>query len=90
MSLVRLRERLPLIVLLLLALLFFAIGCLCLSDHPAQALTRVIDAISSMPAVVEMGRPLAAALSLVPAVFLTRRLPALSLSSPAALQRFLF
>jgi hypothetical protein len=86
-----LRGRLPLVVLILLALLCFALlgfACACLSDQPLQVLAQTLAAISLAPALVELWPVLALAV-LGAAAFLATRTLAPSARSPAALQRFL-
>jgi hypothetical protein len=90
MQLERLRERLPLLAFLLLAVLCLAIlgfVCACLADQPMQALERATAASALLPALIEVWAPAAAALLLAWAVFGS----GLTLApSPARLQRFLF
>lgn len=83
----------PLLVFLLLAVACLALlgfACACLTDHPAQALERVVAAIAQMPAVIEVWSLLtfAAGLALITAAT-RRRGYGPSRASPALLQRFL-
>jgi hypothetical protein len=91
-SLDRIRNRLPLIVfVLLLILLVVALGviCVCATDHPGQVLERALSVIPAAP-------PLASMWSVVATVLLAagivRARPRFEpeRASPAALQRFLF
>jgi hypothetical protein len=88
----RIRERLPLIVfLLLLILLVMLVGfaCACLTDHPMQAIERALSGVASMPALVVLWAWLAATL-LLGALIVQRQRPVFGRASPAQLQRFLF
>jgi hypothetical protein len=91
MSLERLRSRVPLIALLLLApLCLLVLGFACLSDHPMQALQQTLGSVQAAPALIEVW-PLLLALVTLRAGFLlgsavTTRARA---PSPAGLQRFL-
>jgi hypothetical protein len=88
----RLRGPMPLVVSVLLALVCFGLlgfACACLSDQPAAALERAVQALALAPPVIELWPALlfggfAAALLVYSAV------PARSRASPALLQRFLF
>ena len=88
MSVLALRARLLLAVVLLLGLLFFSVACLCLSDHSAQAANRAVDTIAALPAFLVEWPDLAVAvvgISLVLTVAEPR-----GRASPVFLQRFLF
>ncbi len=89
MALDRLRERMPLLAFILLALVCLALigfACACLVDQAAHAVDRALQA---QPAVMELWRPLAlVALALMSGIALSVR--ASSRASPASLQRFLF
>lgn len=88
----RLRERLPLIVFILLFVLLLmvvGIACACATDHPMQSVERALAAIPAAPAVIELWAYTFAAILLVPFAF-PRRQRALGRASPQALQRFLF
>jgi hypothetical protein len=82
----------PLVALILLAIVclaLFGFACACLSDHPMQALERVLGAIPALPALIEVWSlvtlaALASAALLVSLTTARARAP-----SPAALQRFL-
>jgi len=92
LSIQRLRERLPLIVFILLFVLLLmvvGIACACASDHPMQAVERVASAINAAPAVVILWTYVFAAVALGALVF-PRRHRALGRASPQVLQRFLF
>ena len=90
MSIQAYRGRLPLVVLLLLAVICLALlgfACACLTDHPMQALERAIAAIPLVPAVIEIWSAVVALLAA--ATWVSIRRPLESAPSPAALQRFL-
>lgn len=92
LSIQRLRERMPLIVFILLAILLLMLlgfACACLTDHPMQVAERTISAISAMPAIVELWAYGFAALLAVVSVVPERR-RVIGRASPADLQRFLF
>lgn len=92
LSIQRLRERMPLVVFILLVVLLLmlvGVGCACLTDHPMQAAERAIASISAMPAIVELWTYAFAALLAVVFVVPERR-RAVGRASPADLQRFLF
>jgi hypothetical protein len=83
------RLRLPLLVfilLLIVALLLLGFACACLSDHPMQAIDRVLAAFGSAPPVFEVWSVQALAVGLL--MLLARYVP-VARPSPAALQRFL-
>jgi hypothetical protein len=85
------RRRLPplaFILLLVLLLLMLGIACACISDHPAQTVDRALGAIPAAPAVLEVWS-FAITLMFVSFVIVRPR-RAISRSSPATLQRFLF
>jgi len=87
----RLRERLPLVVfvlLLILGLLLLGFACACITDHPAQAIERVLAAVATAPPVIEVWSTNAFALMLL-TLALARQARARSRRSPALLQRFL-
>ena len=91
-SLNRIRNRVPLVVfILLLILLVVVLGviCVCATDHPAQALERALSVIPAAPPLAEMWSAVA---TLVLAAGVVRVRPRLEpeRASPAALQRFLF
>ena len=93
LSLSRLRRRLPLIASILLVLVcLLAVGaaCACTSDHPGQAIERVLASVpAALPAPVELWSLLIVALA-APSVLLRRRTLAFGRASPSVLQRFLF
>jgi hypothetical protein len=92
LSIQRLRERLPLIVFILLFVLLLmvaGIACACATDHPMQAVERALATIAAAPAVVVLWTYVVAALALV-AVAYPRRDRAMGRASPQLLQRFLF
>lgn len=87
----RLRERLPLVVFVLLlvfGLLLLGFACACITDHPAQAIERALAAVATAPPIIEVWSVNAFAL-----VFLTlalaRQARLRPRPSPADLQRFL-
>jgi hypothetical protein len=92
MSLERLRGRMPLIALILLAplcLLVLGFACACVSDHPVQALQQALGSVQAAPALVEVWSLLALTVfgtGLVLSSTVTARARA---PSPASLQRFL-
>ena len=91
LSVQRLRERLPLIVfLLLLILLVMLVGfaCACLGDHPMQAIERALAAIPSLPPMAVMWTFVASLLAT--GVVIGRRRMPVGRASPALLQCFLF
>jgi len=92
LSIQRLRERLPVIVFILLFVLLLmvvGIACACATDHPAQALERVLSAIDAAPAVVILWPYVFAAVAFGALIF-PRRYRAMGRASPQVLQRFLF
>jgi hypothetical protein len=90
-SLARLRARMPLVVFLLLALLCLALigfACACLSDQPALAIERALQAPALAPAVIAAWTAMLVVLAgagLAGVVPVPRER-----ASPALLQRFLF
>jgi hypothetical protein len=87
----RLRERLPLLVFVLLVvvcLLLLGFACACITDHPSKAIERALMAIPALPPLIEVWSANAFALVLL-ALVVGRRLQADVRSSPAVLQRFL-
>jgi hypothetical protein len=91
MSLLGLRARLPLVVFILVAVLCLALlgfACACLTDHPMQAVERVLTAIAAVPAVVDVWAAAVVAFLAAAAAVATRRVVA-EAPSHAALQRFL-
>ena len=92
MKLERLRGRVPLIAVILLALLCLLIlgfACACLSDHPMQALQQALSSVQVAPALIEVWSLLAlvalgASRIVASAVAARARAP-----SAANLQRFL-
>ncbi len=86
------RERLPLIVfvlLVLIAVMLLGIACACLTDHPMQAIEKALSAIPLAASLMAAWPMLAVALF---GIALTPRLTqaAGDRASPAMLQRFLF
>ena len=87
-----LRNRMPLIVFLLLALLVLmlvGLACACLTDNPMQAIERVLAALAQLPTVAVVWTFAFASLVLA----MPRLQPQAAghgRASPAALQRFLF
>ncbi len=87
-----LRQRLPLMVfILILVLSLVVLGFICagMSDHSAQAIERALFAIISLPALVEVWALSAASFFIVPLLYVRPR-PAHGRASPAVLQRFSF
>ncbi len=101
MSISGIRARLPLVVfilLLIVALLLLGFACACLSDHPMQAIERVLASIPAAPPVSDVWSVQAIALDVwsVQAIalamlmlFAGRYVRAVARPSPATLQRFL-
>jgi hypothetical protein len=92
MSLERLRRRMPLIALLLLAplcLLVLGFACACLSDHPMQALQQTLGSAQGAPALVEVWPLLVLALVGVGLLLMSTVTARARARSPAGLQRFL-
>jgi hypothetical protein len=91
MSISGMRARLPLVVfilLLIVALLLLGFACACLSDHPMQAIERVLASIPAVPPVGEVWSVQAIALAML-MLFAGRYVRAVARPSPATLQRFL-
>ncbi len=91
MSLARLRERLPLVVfvlLLILGLMALGFACACASDHHAQAVDRATSVIATAPPIVELWSLTALGLILLVPLAFARHV--LRPPSPGSLQRFLF
>ena len=93
LSIERLRKRLPLAVfalLLILLVVMLGIVCVCVSDHPTQAVERALSLVAHSSAVVEVW----AITGLLIAAFVARPplepVSARGRASPARLQRFLF
>jgi len=92
LSIQRLRERLPLVVyilLFILLLMLVGLACACATDHPMQSAERAVSSISAVPALIEVWAYTFAALLVVAFVVTQQRRP-LGRASPADLQRFLF
>jgi len=91
-GLLALRERIPLIIFLLLALLLLmlvGLACACLTDDPMQAIERLVTALAQLPTVaVAWTFIFATVLLAMPR--LQPRNAGRGRASPAALQRFLF
>ncbi len=88
LSIQGLRERLPLIVFILLVMVV-GIACACATDHPMQTVERALSAIPAAPAVVVVWSYTFVAM-LVVAFVVPQRRRALGRASPQELQRFLF
>ena len=91
----RLRERLSLVVVILLFVLApmtIGVACACATDHPMQSVERVIASASPAPAVVAIWTYTFAAFATLLIVRLVgpQRHRPLERASPADLQRFLF
>lgn len=89
----RLRRRLPPVVfvlLVVLALLLLGFACAFVTDHPLQAIERMLAAIPALPPVLEVWSVhVLAVLALIGlALAVVRPIPN-ARPSPAALQRFL-
>jgi hypothetical protein len=85
------RARLPLIVfilLLIVALLLLGFACACLSDHPMQAIERVLSSIPAALPLVEVWSLNAVASSML-MLLAAGYVRAVARPSPATLQRFL-
>ena len=92
LSIQGLRERLPLIVFILLPILLVmvvGIACACATDHPMQTVERALSAIPAAPAVLIVWTYTFVAM-LVVAFVVPQRRRALGRASPQELQRFLF
>lgn len=82
----------PLVAFILLAIIclaLFGFACVCLSNHPMQALDRTLSAIPALPALVEVWSVAVLALASAAAVVASGGTRTRA-RSPAALQRFLF
>lgn len=91
-NLERLRDRLPLIVFVLLAivvLMLLGFACACLTDDPMQAIERVLSFVPELPGPAAVWSTLLAALS-TSLLLASRASPANGRASPALLQRFRF
>ncbi len=85
------RARLPLVVfilMLIVALLVLGFACACLSDHPMQAIERVLSSISAALPLVAVGSLNAVALAML-TLLAAGYVRAVARPSPATLQRFL-
>jgi hypothetical protein len=92
LSIRRLRERMPLVVFILLfvlLLMLIGIACACATEHPMKAVDRTVSATSAMPALIEVWTYTFAAILLI-VFFVPQRRRALGRASPQELQRFLF
>jgi len=90
MSLIRLRERLPSVVfvlLLILGLVFLGFACACSGGHHGQAADSVTSVIASAPPLIELWSLTAFGLIVISALALGRR--AVRGPSLASLQRLL-
>ncbi len=91
MDLARLRGRLPLIAFILLAVVCLALigfACACLTEHPMQAVDRVLSAMAELPPLTEVWSLFAVVLAGAGAAFIVGQ-QANGRASPAVLQRFL-
>lgn len=91
-GLARLRGRMPLVVFVLLAIVclgMLGFACACLSDQPAAAVERAVQAPAVAPALIELWPALLFGGFAAGLLVLTPR-PARGRASPAVLQRFLF
>jgi hypothetical protein len=85
------RARLPLVVfilLLIIGLLLLGFACACLSDHPMQAIERMLAAIPAVPPLIEVWSVNAIGLAML-MLLAGRYARAVARPSPATLQRFL-
>ena len=85
------RARMPLVVfilLLIVALLLLGFACACLSDHPMQAIERVLASIPAVPPVLEVWSANALALAML-MLLASRYVRPVARPSPAVLQCFL-
>jgi hypothetical protein len=91
-SLQALRGRMPLLAFIFLALVclaLFGFACACLSDHPIQAVDRIVGAMGALPALIEVWGFAAVAALASAAVFGSAARPRARAPAPAVLQRFL-
>jgi len=91
-AIARLRGRMPLVVFILLALLCLGLlgfACACLSDQPAAAFERAVQAPALAPALVELWPAILLGL-FGAALIVYGPVEARGRTSPAFLQRFLF
>lgn len=90
-SIANFRNRLPFVVFILVLILLVALlgfVCVCMSDHPGQAVDRVLQAVAAAPALLVIwGFVLAVGLT---AVVQAEAVLGSNRASPATLQRFLF
>ncbi|MGH2716216.1 MAG: hypothetical protein ACRDM7_20500 [Thermoleophilaceae bacterium] len=92
MAIARLRGRMPLVVFILLALVCLGLlgfACACLSDQPAAALERAVQAPALAPAVVELWPAILSGL-FGAGLLVYSPVAARARASPELLQRFLF
>jgi len=85
------RARMPLVVfilLLIVALLLLGFACACLSDHPMQAIERVLSSIPTALPLIQVWSLNAVALSML-MLLAAGYVRAVARPSPATLQRFL-
>lgn len=91
-GIIALRNRMPLIAFLFLALILLmlvGLACACLTDNPMQAIERVVAALAHLPAVA-VGWTLVFATLLLATACLRLQSAGFGRASPAALQRFRF
>ena len=91
-NLERLRDRLPLIVFVLFAivvLMLLGFACACLTDDPMQAIERALSFVPELPGPADVWGTSLAALS-ASLLLASRASPANGRASPALLQRFRF
>jgi hypothetical protein len=91
-ALERLRGQMPLVVFILLALVCLGLigfACACLSDQPAAALERAVQAPALAPPVEEAWPAVVLAI-LAAGLLVSASASARGRASPAVLQRFLF
>jgi hypothetical protein len=92
LSIQRLRERLPLVVFILLFIMLVmvvGIACACATDRPMQTIDRALSTIPATPALLVVWTYTFAALLLAASV-VARGPQGLGRASPQQLQRFLF
>ena len=91
-NLERLRDRLPLIVFILIAivaLMLLGLACACLTDDPMQAVERALSFVPTLPAPGGVWATVFAALA-TSLLIVSQTNAATGRASPALLQRFRF
>lgn len=93
LSIRRIRERVPLpifVLLLILLVVMLGFACLCVTDHPTQAVERAVSAVSHVPAIVEMWSVVIALIAVAFTSPVVEAVAGVGRASPAHLQRFRF